>query len=134
MKGTGKIWFSLVVFVLCACRTVPENITSSDVKVHTGITGHIVRDSVFVHDSIYVRERPDTVFFTRYRTLYKENVVRDTVLLYDTLYKERIVTRYTAPPGCVNVEWMWLAVPIGILLLIIAPKVIRLLLKFFVGV
>ena len=134
MKGTGKIWFSLVVFALCACRTVPENIAGSDVNVHTSIVGHIVRDSVFVHDSIFVRERPDTVFFTRYRTLYKENVVRDTVLLCDTLYSERTVTRYTAPPGCVSVEWRWLALLVGLLLLLIAPKVIRLLLKLYVGV
>lgn len=134
MKGIGRIWFSLVVLTLFACRTVPENFTGSDMKVHTVITGHIVRDSIFVHDSIFVRERPDTVFFTRYRTLYKENVVRDTVLLCDTLYSERTVTRYTAPPGCVNVEWRWLALLVGLLLLFIAPKVIRLLLKLFVGV
>ena len=132
MKGTGKIWFSLVVLVLCACRTVPENIAGSDVNVHTGIVGHIARDSVFVHDSIFVRESPDTVFFIRYRTLYKENIVRDTVLQCDTLYRERTVTRYVAPPGCVNVEWRWLVLLIGLLLLFIAPKVIRLLIKLFV--
>ena len=134
MKGTGKIWFSLLVLALCACRTAPGNITGNEVYVHTGIVEHFVRDSVFLHDSIFVRERPDTVFFTRYRTLYKENTIRDTVLMCDTLYRERTVTCYTAPPGCVNVELRWLAVLIGLLLLLIAPKVIRLVLKLYAGV
>lgn len=134
MKGTGKIWFSMVVLMLCACRSVPGSIAGTDVRVHTNIVERIVRDSVFVHDSIFVRENPDTVFFTRYRTLYKENVLRDTVLLCDTLYRERTVTRYTTPPGCVSIEWRWIMVALGVVLLLVLPKIIRLLLRLLVKI
>jgi hypothetical protein len=129
MKVIGKIWFSLVLLALCACRTVPVNVAGADVSVHADFVGHVVRDSVFVHDSIYVREKTDTVFFTRYRTLYKENHVRDTVLQCDTLYRERVVTRYTTAPGHVSIEWRWLLVLIGVLLLLIVPKIIKFIIR-----
>lgn len=124
----------MAVLILCACRSVPGNVAGTDVRVHTNIVERVVRDSVFVHDSIFVRENPDTVFFTRYRTLYKENVVRDTVLLCDTLYSERTVTRYMSPPGCVSIEWRWIMAASGVILLLLLPKIIKFLLRLLVKV
>ena len=124
----------MAVLILCACRSVPGNVAGTDVSVHTNFVERVVRDSVFVHDSIFVRENPDTVFFTRYRTLYKENVLRDTVLLCDTLYSERTVTRYTTPPGCVSIEWRWIMVASGVVLLLLLPKIIKFLLRLLVKV
>ena len=51
-----------------------------------------MRDSIVVHDSVIIRERADTIFFTKYKTSYKEVLKRDTVVMCDTLFTERVVT------------------------------------------
>lgn len=53
---------------------------------------HIRIDSIVLHDSIFIREKSDTVFFTKYRTLYKERVLSDTVVQCDTIYVEREIS------------------------------------------
>jgi len=36
-------------------------------------------DSVYVHDSVYIREAGDTVFLTQWRVCWRERTVHDTV-------------------------------------------------------
>ncbi|MBR3916244.1 MAG: hypothetical protein IKJ49_03780, partial [Bacteroidaceae bacterium] len=52
----------------------------------------LIKDSIVLHDSIIIREKADTVFFTKYKTAYKEIVRHDTVVVCDTLYRVRTVT------------------------------------------
>ena len=97
--GTGKrIWYSMLLLLLCGCRTPSVGTDDEGVRVHSNVVESVVRDSVFVHDSIYLNARADTVYFTRYRTLYKERLVCDTVIVCDTLYRERVVTREKRVP------------------------------------
>ena len=91
MKGTGRLWFSIAVLVICSCGSTKECTDENEVRVRINSVERTVRDSVFVRDSIFIREKADTVFFTKYRTLYKEKIVRDTVVMCDTLYIERVV-------------------------------------------
>ena len=56
------------------------------------INEHVRIDSIVLHDSIFIREKSDTVFFTKYRTLYRERLLRDTVVQCDTIYVEREVS------------------------------------------
>ena len=49
----------------------------------------IVIDSVVVHDSIYIKEKADTVYYTKYHTLYKERLRVDTIFCCDTIYCDR---------------------------------------------
>ena len=109
MGRTGKIWFSLFLSVLCGCRAVPTGVIDGEERVHTGYVGSVVRDSVFLRDSIFLHVKADTVFLTKYRTLYKERVVRDTVIVCDTLYRERVVTveKRVWPPF----RW-WMLLPV----------------------
>ena len=71
--------------------------------------GRVLADSVAVKDSIVIRERCDTVFFTKYRTLYKERVRTDTVIKCDTVYAERLVTVKEKEKN--NALW-WLILPV----------------------
>lgn len=59
----------------------------SEGRTETATETLVVTDSVFVHDSVYVRETGDTVFLTRWRTLWRERAVHDTVIerLIDTV-------------------------------------------------
>ena len=93
MRTGRKIWCSILLFSLLGCSTSRVVNSNEDYVKHARFEERVVADSVFLHDSIYVREKADTVFFTKYRTLYKERLVHDTVAVCDTLYVERLVTK-----------------------------------------
>ncbi len=95
----------LLTLVGCRARVV-EN---SSAEIRESVVERVVRDSIVVHDSIYVRVGTDTVFHTRYRTLYKEKLRHDTVALHDTIYIERVVVSAgNEKEGGRGVNW-WLA-------------------------
>lgn len=75
---------------LVACGTVQR---SNDVELvaQNNYVGHIKADSVMLRDSIFIREKSDTVYYTKYRTIYKERLRVDTVVRCDTLYRDREV-------------------------------------------
>lgn len=107
MRKVTKIWFSIMLLALVGCRArVVEN---SSAEIRESVVERVVRDSIVVHDSIYVRVGADTVFHTRYRTLYKEKLRHDTVALHDTIYIERVVVSAgNEKEGGGGVNW-WLA-------------------------
>ena len=39
------------------------------------------RDSVHIHDSVYVREQGDTVFVNKWHTVYRDRTTRDTTYI-----------------------------------------------------
>ena len=69
--------FVLLAAMLAGCRamhpTVAEKITADSTRSVT-----VQHDSIFVRDSIFVVERGDTVFETKYRYVYRDRVLRDT--------------------------------------------------------
>ena len=75
---------------LVACGTVQR---SNDVELvaQNNYVGHTKADSVMLRDSIFIREKSDTVYYTKYRTIYKERLRLDTVVRCDTLYRDREV-------------------------------------------
>jgi nitrous oxide reductase len=79
---TAALW------LVCSCsgaRYVPVE----DVRVETERVVDIQRDSIYVLDSVFVREAHDTIYITRWRTEYKE------ALRVDTFNIERIDTLNT---------------------------------------
>lgn len=83
-----RVWWmtALAVIVLClvGCRTTYVPVET--VKTETERVVDIQRDSIYVLDSVFVREAHDTVYITKWRTEYKE------ALRIDTLNIERIDT------------------------------------------
>ena len=65
----------LTIFVnACSTRYVPvESVRVDSVRVET-----VRRDSVVLRDSIYVVQRGDTVYKTKYKYVYRDRVLRDT--------------------------------------------------------
>ena len=70
--------------------TVHETLSDSllTAKIDTFIQTNIVRDSVFVRDSIYVKEKGDSVY------IYKEKWRTKVDLRHDTVYKAKTDTFY----------------------------------------
>ena len=53
------------------------------------------RDSIFIHDSVFVRVGGDTVVRERWRTVWRDRAVHDTVRIYamDTIVKTETVEK-----------------------------------------
>jgi hypothetical protein len=84
------LW-AVVITACCAlfscCRV--QYVPVETIKTETERVVDIQRDSIYVLDSIFVREAHDTVYITKWRTEYKE------ALRVDTFRVERIDTLNT---------------------------------------
>lgn len=71
---------------LCSCAHV-KYVPVETIKKEVEYRDRLLRDSIYVHDSIYVREKGDTVFVNMWHTLYKDRLLRDTIYvnLTDTI-------------------------------------------------
>ena len=76
-------------------------------------------DSVYVHDSVYIREG-DTVFIIRWRTFWRDRLVHDTVYdhrtdtIHDTRYEEKVVE---VPAKGAATGW-WVAAALFLLIVV----------------
>ena len=82
------IWlaFLIAISLLASCRQV-EYVTVEKVQIDTTYITKWQRDSVWLHDSIMVTEKGDTVRIERWHTKYVEKQVHDTtyVATHDTI-------------------------------------------------
>ncbi|MBD8388204.1 hypothetical protein [Dysgonomonas sp. BGC7] len=77
------ICIALCLLLLQGCRTKLIYIPQESVR--TEYIDRIRTDSVYLHDSVIVKMKNDTVFFEKYRYLYKDRLVRDSVLVSDSI-------------------------------------------------
>lgn len=110
----------LLIFNSCRSRHLPisENNTADSLRAIT-----VRSDSIVVHDSIYIVERGDTVFQYKYKYIYRDRV------LHDTLHQHRCdtITQF------VEVEkqltfWQQKKMEIGSLVMWIAPFIAAIML------
>jgi hypothetical protein len=80
MKKT--VIFTLTAFFCCACGT-PKYIPVETTKIE--YRDNFVRDSIFRYDSIFVKDKGDTLILERYRYLYRDKIVRDSIFKTDTI-------------------------------------------------
>ena len=80
-----NLLFTLLTALLCCCCscTMPKYIPIESVK--TEYRDRILIDSIYRYDSIYVKEKGDTLIFERYRYLYRDKLIRDSVFICDTI-------------------------------------------------
>lgn len=72
--------FMCMLFVICSCRTV-KYVPVETVKVDTTYINKLQRDSIYMLDSVYVKEIEDTVLIEKYKYLYRDKLVRDTMYI-----------------------------------------------------
>lgn len=72
--------FMCMLFVICSCRTV-KYVPVETIKVDTTYINKLQRDSIYMLDSVYVREKGDTVLIEKYKYLYRDKLVRDTLYI-----------------------------------------------------
>lgn len=66
-----------------SCRSI-KYVPAETVKTEKEYIDRIKRDSTYVHDSIFVLVKGDTVFRDKYRIVYRDRLMRDTVNISKT--------------------------------------------------
>ena len=75
--------FMCLLFVIYSCRTV-KYVPVETIKVDTTYINKLQRDSIYMLDSVYVKEKGDTVLIEKYKYLYRDKLVRDTLYMAKT--------------------------------------------------
>ena len=96
------LWMSLVLMslcvmvMMCSCKSQERVVTVYSHSTDTLVQTKVERDSIYAHDSIYVRERGDTVWIERWHTRWRERLLADTVYVAkcDTLTRMETITEY----------------------------------------
>lgn len=81
------IWLVLMIaLALCGCKQT-EYVTVEKVRTDTTYVTKWHRDSVWLHDSVLVREKGDSVLIEKWHTKYIETIRTDTtyVATHDTV-------------------------------------------------
>ena len=73
---------TILVCVCNSCKT-PHYIPVETTKIE--YRENFVRDSIFHYDSIFVKEKGDTLIFERYRYMYRDKFIRDSIFINDTI-------------------------------------------------
>lgn len=75
-----------IIFFLSGCTTT-EFVTVEKVRTDTVNHSKVLRDSVWLHDSVYIKEKGDTVTVERWHTEWRERLLFDTLLIatHDTV-------------------------------------------------
>jgi len=95
MKKTAI--FCAIALLCCACGTIKYVPIESTRTEYRNI---ITTDSVFLRDSIFVKEKGDTLILEKYRYFYRDRVLRDSVIVKDTIrvpYPVEVVKEVKAP-------------------------------------
>lgn len=94
MKKKGYFWgwiFAQVMWIvaiilvsmLSGCRSV-KYVPVEVVKSDTTYINKVQRDSIYQLDSIYIRDKGDTVLITKTKYIYRDKLIRDTVFVSHT--------------------------------------------------
>lgn len=94
--------FFIVIIFFCfvGCTTTQRAVLHSELTEHTTtkvdsvyIT-KLMRDSIYLHDSVFVKIKGDSVMIERWHTKYVSKISHDTIwaekLFYDTIYTSKV--------------------------------------------
>lgn len=85
----------ILALLLCGCKTI-KYVPVETVRTDTTYITKQQRDSIWLHDSIHIKERGDTMLIEKWHTKYIEKVSHDTtyVATHDTIPQPYPVTQY----------------------------------------
>lgn len=87
-----------VVYAFVGCSST-QYVPVADVHTDSSYFSRIRQDSIFIRDSVYVKEKGDTVFQWKYKYVYKVVTERDTAFI------ERADTVYVPYPVETKLTW-----------------------------
>ncbi len=75
--------FIIAVLCLFSCRSI-KYVPVETVKTEKEYIDRVKRDSIHVHDSVFVLVKGDTVFKDKYHIVYRDRLIHDTVSINNT--------------------------------------------------
>lgn len=91
------MWICVLFLLLCGCRT--EYVPIESVRYDSVMIEKLMRDSVFVRDSVYLKEKGDTIYKYKDRFVY---VYKNRV---DTFFAEKIREKEVPVPVERKLTW-----------------------------
>ena len=87
--------FFAFVFALSSCGTAKTIVKEGEVRTEYVDRFREHRDSIYLHDSVYIHFKGDTVYQERWHTRIRDRTVRDTVYIQkvDSIYVDRQVKK-----------------------------------------
>lgn len=78
----------LFAAMLMGCKTKTVYVPVREIQTEIEILDRWSRDSIYVHDSVFVAHKGDTVFREKYQYVYRDKVVKDSVWIRDSVRVE----------------------------------------------
>lgn len=75
MKRTITLLLAALLLSSCTKKIYIESVRTDTIYQHK-----VEKDSIYLHDSIYIRDKGDTVWIERWHTAWREKLRIDTVL------------------------------------------------------
>ena len=91
------LFLAVIATMLYSCKSV-KYIPVETTKIE--YRDNFVRDSIFRYDSVFVKDNGDTLILEKYRYLYKNRIVKDSIFINDTIrfpYPVKEVKQVKAP-------------------------------------
>lgn len=92
-----KLIFAVIATMLLSCKSI-KYIPVVTTKIE--YRDNFVRDSIFCYDSVFVKDKGDTLILEKFRYLYKNRIVKDSVFINDTIrvpYQVEVIKEVKAP-------------------------------------
>lgn len=83
MSRVIVILFTVLVLLNFGCKSNTVYVPVETVK--TEYQERLVRDSIYLQDSIFVSMKGDTVWYEKYKYLYRDKLVRDSIFICDSI-------------------------------------------------
>ena len=99
--------FAVIATMLLSCKSV-KYIPVVTTKIE--YRDNFVRDSIFRYDSVFVKEKGDTLILEKYRYLYKNRIVKDSIFINDTIrvpYPVEVIKQVKAPLTSLQSFQIW---------------------------
>lgn len=87
----------MLVVIMYSCKSV-KYIPVETTKIE--YRDNLVRDSIIRYDSVFVKDKGDTLIMERYKYLYKNKILKDSIFVNDTIripYPVEVVKQVKAP-------------------------------------
>ncbi len=91
------LFLAAIATLLYSCKSV-KYIPVETTKIE--YRDNFVKDSIFRYDSVFVKDKGDTLILEKFRYLYKNRIVKDSVFINDTIrvpYPVEVVKQVKVP-------------------------------------
>lgn len=83
IKTIGGILLLLSLVILSGCKSKTVYVPVESLRIE--YRDNLMRDSIYLRDSIFMQTKNDTVLIEKFRYLYKDRLVHDSIHLRDTI-------------------------------------------------